>query len=247
MSMTDGFTGTQVKELLALKTVALPPAARPPPSRMILLHSYVATHGTGCALSKARVGAFSTTERDKFTVELYRKLTADRHTKDDLLAEEGRIIYKRAVSADGKAGGKLMKWLEEFPACACRAALTPSPDAGMLHTLIHMQVQIPTFASLPLSLRQVCSRSTPSVRPSSPSRRAHGSGPRARSPRLRVAWAYQASSRRRSCRECPTSPRTHGVRHLPRSPPPSMTFSHLAEDPWSASSPQISSTFHDLL
>ena len=105
--MLGQWTGEQLRAILDSPRVLLPPNQRPPPSRVLLLHAYEATHGTGCPLAKARVGAYSNGERDVLTLELYRKLTGDTYTCDELLTKEARICLVRK--------GKGARWLAEFP------------------------------------------------------------------------------------------------------------------------------------
>ena len=123
--LVPGFSRQQVSHLLESQTVVLPPAVidddgktisgRPPPSRMLLLHAYEATHGTGCCLAQLRKGVFTTKERDTLSNEIYRKLTGDTHTTDELLANEATLSFRRRCGAAICPSPGLKKWLAESP------------------------------------------------------------------------------------------------------------------------------------
>ena len=118
------FTHEELKDLLAWKENNVNDA-RHKASRLLLLHAYQVTHGgmhadeaminppslptifTQAAkkvkvpkkellISSIKVGALSSSERDHYSLEIYRKLTGDEMTTDHLLKAEMATIAKRS-------------------------------------------------------------------------------------------------------------------------------------------------------
>ena len=125
--------------LLLNQEGAVPRERRLPPSRLLLLQAYDATHNRPqgkyqpCALQQIKKGLMMNRPvRLAATVDLFRKLTGDLLTPSEALGSEAEAIARKRDGAGHTPSASMRRWLGETPLCCVAQAQHGSFGASRL-------------------------------------------------------------------------------------------------------------------
>ena len=117
---------------LLARSSPLPPKSRLRPSRLLLIKVHEATHGADSLLLKQTSGVASAEQRERVTLELWRKLTGDTRSSSKEIYAEACASARKKLSSLRAPSPTTRRWLETAPSATDKIGFG-STGARLLH------------------------------------------------------------------------------------------------------------------